>query len=144
MAFPLYQNYPGYNQMYYQPNVQQTNTIQNGGFVLVKNITEAMNYPVAPGHSVTFKNENQPYIYTKTLGFSQLDQPIFETFKLIKEDNSLNENFNGGIESANNQIEYLSLDEAEQIKQQLSDIRAEIDFLREYVETDAKEEKDEK
>ena len=88
MAYPYFQGYPSYNPMYYQqlqnmqqPQQQQNNQqapqIQNGGFIIVKDINEAMNYPVAPGNSVTFKNENQPYIYTKTLGFSQLDQPIF-------------------------------------------------------------------
>lgn len=70
-------NYP----YYYQP--QQ---IQNGGLVSVRGINEARNYPVAPGNSVTFKDENSPYIYTKTMGFSQLDRPIFEVFRLTKED----------------------------------------------------------
>lgn len=27
-----------------------------------------------------------PYVYTKTMGFSQLDRPIFEKYKLIKEE----------------------------------------------------------
>lgn len=35
---------------------------------------------------MTFKDENQPYIYTKTMGFSQLDRPVFEKYKLIKEE----------------------------------------------------------
>lgn len=70
-------------QYYYQQPQQQ---IQNGGLVSVRSINEARNYPVAPGNSVTFKDENSPYIYTKTMGFSQLDRPIFEAFRLIKED----------------------------------------------------------
>ena len=36
--------------------------------------------------SVTFKDETAPYIYTKTMGFSQLDRPIFDKYRLIKED----------------------------------------------------------
>lgn len=71
-------NYPFY--------YQQPQQIQNGGLVSVRNITEARNYPVAAGNSVTFKDENSPYIYTKTMGFSQLDRPIFEVFRLVKED----------------------------------------------------------
>lgn len=74
-------NYP----YYFAPN-QMQNQIQNGGLVSVRNITEARNYPVAAGNSVTFKDENSPYIYTKTMGFSQLDRPIFEVFRLVKED----------------------------------------------------------
>lgn len=60
--------------------------IQNGGLVLVRSEAEARNYPVAYGNSVTFKDETAPYVYSKTMGFSQLDRPIFEKFKLVKED----------------------------------------------------------
>lgn len=81
-------NYPYQN--YYQPQMyqqaQQTPQIQNGGFVSVRSEEEARNYPVAQGTSVTFKNETAPYIYTKTTGFSQLDRPMFEKFKLVKEE----------------------------------------------------------
>lgn len=59
--------------------------IQNGGFVSVRNETEARGYPVAPGNSVTFKDETAPYVYTKTMGFSQLDRPIFEKYRLVRE-----------------------------------------------------------
>lgn len=83
MNYP-YQNYYQPTQMYQQP--QQTPQIQNGGFVSVRSEEEARNYPVAQGTSVTFKNETAPYIYTKTTGFSQLDRPMFEKFKLVKED----------------------------------------------------------
>lgn len=66
-----------------QPQAQPQ--IQNGGFVSVRNETEARNYPVALGNSVTFKDETAPYIYTKTMGFSQLDIPKFDKYKLVKE-----------------------------------------------------------
>jgi hypothetical protein len=56
--------------------------------VSVRNIEEAFNWPVAPGNSITFKDENSPYIYTKTKGFSQLEAPIFERFRLVKEEDS--------------------------------------------------------
>lgn len=54
-------------------------------FIKVKNIEEAKNYPVAPGHCVSFQDENAPYIYTKTMGFSQFDRPRFEKIRLVKE-----------------------------------------------------------
>ena len=78
-----YQNMPQIpqQQMAQQPMQQ----IQNGGFVSVRNEIEAMNYPVAHGMSVTFKDETAPYIYTKTMGFSQMDRPTFEKYKLVKE-----------------------------------------------------------
>ena len=77
--------YPQMRQNQGMQGVQQMQ-IQNGGFVSVRNITEAQNYPVAPGNSVTFKDENAPYVYTKTMGFSQLDRPTFEIFRLVKEE----------------------------------------------------------
>lgn len=79
---------PYYQQNYAQQMAPQQNQlqIQNGGFVPVPSEDVARNYPVAPGNSVTFKNENAPYVYTKTMGFSQLDRPIFEKYKLVRED----------------------------------------------------------
>ena len=89
MAYPYYTaTYnPGFNpyiqQQMQQPQNQQ---IQNGGLISVRSEEEARNYPVAPGNSVTFKNESAPFVYTKTMGFSQLDRPVFERFRLVKED----------------------------------------------------------
>jgi hypothetical protein len=81
--------YPMQNNVYQPPQQQQMPLpqpqIQNGGFVNVRSEDEAKNYPVALGNSVTFKDETSPYIYTKTMGFSQLDRPIFEKYKLVKE-----------------------------------------------------------
>jgi len=131
MPYSFYQAYPGYNPMYYQQlqnmqqpqqNTQQTTQIQNGGFVMVKDISEALNYPVAPGNSVTFKNENQPYIYTKTLGFSQLDQPVFETFKLVKEERA------EAPTTASEDIvaQFLTLDEGNALRAELDALKAEL------------------
>lgn len=154
MAYPYYQGYPTYNPIYYQQlqnlqqpqqqqNSQQTPQIQNGGFIIVKDINEAMNYPVAPGNSVTFKNENQPYIYTKTLGFSQLDQPIFEVFKLIKEDKpQLKFDESDQENTVMPTVEYLSLEEAEIMRSEMAQIRSEIDFLREAIDLYTKGDKE--
>ena len=86
-----YQPYTGFNpyqqyQQNFQQPQQQSGQIQNSGFVSVRNVEEAYNYPVAPGNSITFKDENAPYVYTKTKGFSQLDQPVFEKYRLVKEE----------------------------------------------------------
>ena len=98
MAIPMYGNYYP-NQFQQQPMQQQvpqqqpqaSPQIQNGGFIPVSSEEVARNYPVAPGNSVTFKNENAPYVYTKTMGFSQLDRPIFERYKLIREEDEVQE-----------------------------------------------------
>ena len=66
-----------------QPVQQQ---IRSGGIVSVSSEDEARRYPVAPGYTVTMRDENSPYIYEKTMGFSQLEQPIFRKARIIFED----------------------------------------------------------
>lgn len=80
---------PAMMQQPQQQRVQQP-TIQQSGFVLVPSEQEARNYPVAPGNSITFKDENAPYCYVKTMGFNQLDRPTFEKYRLVKEEDSQN------------------------------------------------------
>ena len=146
MPYPFYQGYPNYNPMYYQQqlqnmqqmnnsqqNIQSSAQIQNGGFVMVKDINEAMNYPVAPGNSVTFKNENLPYIYTKTLGFSQLDNPIFEKFRLVKE---VDEQIEEVVDTTENNVtfvEYVTKEEADNLRTEIDNLRTEINVLKEEI-----------
>ena len=70
--------YP-YQMFYQQP--QNTNN-----FIAVRIEAEARNYPIAPGNSITFKDETAPFVYTKTMGVSALDQPRFDKYRLIKEE----------------------------------------------------------
>jgi hypothetical protein len=71
--------------MYYQnPYLMQQPQNSNNGFVAVSGEQEARNYPVAYGNSVTFKDENAPYLYTKT-AISQMEAPIFKKFKIVEE-----------------------------------------------------------
>ena len=92
MSYNPYLTNPYTGQQYYsvpqiqQPVPTQNQQIQNNGLISVRNIDEARNYPIAPGNSITFKDENSPYVYTKTMGFSQLDRPIFEKYRLVKEE----------------------------------------------------------
>lgn len=74
---------PYFQNQFVQPQVQQN---QNNGFVSVRSEMEARNFPVGYGNSVTFKDETAPYVYTKTMGFSQLEPPVFEKYKLVKEE----------------------------------------------------------
>ena len=74
-----------------QAQQMQQPAIQQSGFVLVPSEQEARNYPVAPGNSVTFKDENAPYCYVKTMGFNQLDRPTFERYRLVKEDSPVSD-----------------------------------------------------
>ena len=90
MALNQYYPYQYPYQQAYQPNYQQSNQIQNTGLVSVRSMEEAYNYPVAPGNSITFKDETQPFVYTKTKGFSPLEQPVFEKYRLVKVEETQN------------------------------------------------------
>lgn len=87
MAYNYYQHFQQ-QQMQSPSQMQIQQSVSNGGFVTVRSEMEARNYPVAFGNSVTFKDETAPYIYTKTMGFSQLDRPIFDKYRLVKEEPS--------------------------------------------------------
>lgn len=90
MALNQFYPYQYPYQQAYQPNYQQSNQIQNTGLVSVRSVEEAYNYPVAPGNSITFKDETQPFVYTKTKGFSPLEQPVFEKYRLVKVEETQN------------------------------------------------------
>lgn len=104
-----------------QPQQQQPQQIQNGGFISVRNIDVAKNYPVAPGNSVTFKDETAPYVYTKTMGFSQLESPIFEKYRLVKEDDAPLAEPNQGTN-----VEYVSKQDLDTVISSLSDVKKEV------------------
>lgn len=80
---PIQQNYGQQPQI--QPQMQQT-PIQNGGFMLVPSEDIVNSYPVAPGNCVTFKIEGKPIVMEKSMGFSQLEAPKIEKYRLVKEE----------------------------------------------------------
>ena len=75
-------------QQFQQQFQQQPQQQYPSGFVRVANENEARMYPVAPGNSVTFIDENAPYCYTKTVDRSQLDRPKFDKYRLVKEEDA--------------------------------------------------------
>lgn len=87
--YQMYSYYPQVQQqpqMQPQPQVQPVPQIQNGGFVSVRSENEVFNYPVEPGRCVTFKIEGQPIVMEKSMGFSQLEAPHVERYRLVKEE----------------------------------------------------------
>lgn len=71
-------------QMMSQP--QQAPQIQNGGFMVVPSEDIARTYPVAPGNCVTFKIEGKPIVMEKSMGFSQLEAPRINRYRLVREE----------------------------------------------------------
>lgn len=106
---------PNYIQPYQQQMFNQPIIQQNNGFINVRNEMEARNYPVAPGNSIVFKDENTPNrVYVKTMGFSQLDRPTFERYKLIKDE-----------------VEDVQLpQQAEPVNKEFEDLKMRVDELR--------------
>lgn len=142
MAFNYYPtNYAPYINAYqpYQQNVQQMQPqaqavqqpqIQNGGFISVRSAQEAFNYPVALGNSVTFKDETAPYIYVKTRGFSQLEEPVFEQFQLVKVENQQK---SAEVVSTPNEAEQRFDINNYALKSDLEALQSEINFLKKKV-----------
>ena len=130
-GYPI--NYPQYYGQYQQPQMQaytqpqpqpQTPQIQNGGFVSVRNEEEARNYPVGLGTSVTFITENRQHVYSKTMGFSQLDRPIFDKYRLVKEETEPENTPDDNV------ITYAEKSQIEALQAQINDITAELEELR--------------
>ena len=125
-AAMMQQNQQMQNAQQQGQQIQQP-AIQQSGFVLVPSEQEARNYPVAPGNSVTFKDENAPYCYVKTMGFNQLDRPTFERYRLVKEDSVVTaQSAPASADSAEG-----SKDTAYALKSDLGAIWSEIDAIKE-------------
>jgi hypothetical protein len=129
------QFYPQYNPMmtYYQQQLQnmqaqqQTQpTIQDGGIVQVKDETAARNYPTAPGVSITLIDETRQHLFVKTMGFNQLEKPVFKKFQLIPE----NEN-NGDLSGVSPET---VKDTSEDLKPQIEGLQREIEGIKAEIE----------
>lgn len=118
-----------YQQQQSAQQMQQP-TIQQSGFVLVQSEQEARAYPVAPGNSITFKDESKPYCYVKTMGFNQLDRPTFERYRLVKEDSHVTAS---NAPTSADGAEGSNKDTAYALKSDLTAIWSEIDALKEKV-----------
>ena len=116
---PQQQQAQGQAQM---PNVQQT---INSGFVRVQSEEEARRYPVAPGGSVTFIDENAPYCYTKSVDFSQLDRPTFKKFRLVEETGEPQKQ----EEPPKEQVNFATVADFETLQKNYSDLKSEIEEL---------------
>lgn len=104
---------------------QQPQQIQNNGFISVPNEDMALNYPVAPGNCVTFKIEGKPIVMEKSMGFSQLEAPRVERYRLVKEEVKTPQ-----IEPEQPKVNYLP---SEEFKSEIERIWSEINGLKKRV-----------
>ncbi len=139
-GYPM--NYP----QYYQPNFQQNQAfqqqpqnyqqqnqqqIQNGGFMVVPSEDMARTYPVAPGNCVTFKIEGKPIVMEKSMGFSQLEAPRIDKYRLVREEDAQKEQNLPQNEPKPSGIENESI---EKLKEQIKALNEEIDDIKKRLE----------
>lgn len=137
MAYPNY-NYQQYQQSYPQQQYQQIMQAQQqpqfGGFVSVRNEMEARNYPVAPGNSVMFRDETAPYIYSKSMGYSQLDTPRFDKYRLVKEEDVSVSASEAYTDTENNKMDnlptYALKSEFDVLQELVSTLAEDVDILK--------------
>lgn len=156
MNFPQYQQMPQMNgyqngngsQIPQMQQMQQPAPMQTG-FVRVQSEEEARRYPVAPGGSVTFIDDNSPHCYVKSAGLSQLDAPIFKRFRLVEEAEqpAPSQNAQSGNLSAPQKTDidlsiYAKTADVDALRHEISDITAMVERLR--LDIDAVQEKSSK
>lgn len=135
------QNQQNTMQNQVQPqNIQNTPPVQNSGFIRVQSEEEARRYPVAPGGSVTFIDENAPYCYTKSVDFSQLDRPTFKRFRLVEESADSNSNANAKENITNHQVdvnfeEFAKITDLEQIEDNYKALKTDFEKLKANVDS---------
>ena len=144
---PIYQQpqYQPYQQQVMQQQTQPVQQVQQvqqqqqaqypmtqqSGFVRVRNENEARMYPVAPGNSVTFIDETGPYCYSKTVNMGQLDRPIFEKYRLVKEDDE-----SAPVEAPQRPVDAPVMDLSKYAtKADIEAFRAELDAAKSDIET---------
>lgn len=94
------------------------------GLIPVRGAEEAKSYPIAPNNCLTFRDETAPYIYSKSMGASQLDIPVFEKYRLVREDDTPRE------ARQEQRTEYALRQDCEALRAELDALRAEIDALK--------------
>lgn len=97
--------------------------MQSGGFISAPNEAFARNYPVAPGNVMTFKIENQPIVCEKAQGFSQLEGPVFNKYRLVKEEELVEEK--EAVEAPVNNNDDLR-EEIEYLKKELKELKEKV------------------
>lgn len=134
-SFQVNQQNQAFQQpQFYQPQPMQNQQmqIQNGGFMVVPSEDMARTYPVAPGNCVTFKIEGKPIVMEKSMGFSQLEAPRIDRYRLVREEDMPKE-----ATAPQDAPKDISMDNKtiEELKGQIGKIRADIDDLKKRLES---------
>lgn len=99
------------------------NYYQQNALIPVRSEAEARNFPVALGNSITFKNESAPYVYTKTMGTSPFEQPVFVKYRLEREEEA-------HMDDLRPQTENVSLEQFNALTEAVNGLRMDVDALK--------------
>lgn len=107
--------------------------IRQNGFIRVKDESEVDAYPIAPGNSVTFIHESEPFVFVKTLGFSQFDRPVKEKYRLVKEAPESVKSAGSAPEGVNarEQVEYAKAGDVAKLARDVEALRVSVRTLNE-------------
>ncbi len=114
-----------------QTQPPQQMQIQNGGFMLVPSEDIVKTYPVAPGNCVTFKIEGKPIVMEKSMGFSQLEAPRVDRYRLVREEDVPND-----TEKPQNEPKLSTPDDKhiDVIRDEIKNIWSEINKLKDQID----------
>jgi hypothetical protein len=119
-------------QNYQQQNMPQNQLqIQNGGFMQIPTEEMARSYPVAPGNCVTFKIEGKPIVMEKSMGFSQLEAPRIDRYRLVREEDTPN---TSNLPQEPSETSGKDINMFNDIKGQVEEIRADLDDIKKRLE----------
>lgn len=126
--------YNQYQQGYMQyPQYQMPQQPQQTSFIRVQNEMQAREWSVAPNCSATFIDDNAPYCYTKSMGVSQFDTPVFKKFRLVEEVEASQTSKNEPVTASETQSidlsNYATKSEIERIQAIIDDIQTKIKEL---------------
>ena len=124
--FPTnYNPYPvQYPQVMGQNMQMQQTQPQSSSFIHVQSETQAREWAVDPNTSIKFIDDTKPYCYTKSMGASLLETPVFKRFKLAEED--ISDNTTNQSTTTTQQIdlsEYLTKAEFEEYRSVIEDMQ---------------------
>ena len=127
-------NFNGYGNQVYNPympqspttqntqsmmNNQQNQQIQNSGYVEVNGYQEVVNYPVACATSVNLIDLQAMKFYVKKRGFSSFDQPVIESYTLVKDENK------------ETTVSYATPEDIKSLRAEIASVKTDIDKMKE-------------
>lgn len=119
---PLYNPlYPQNNNPFQQALMQQyqqnmMNQTATTVFINVPSEDVARRWDIAPNTTGKFIDENKGYIYTKSVGASILEPPVFEKYRVVKETEESNESEPQNSQPEPDLSEYMTKSEFETYK----------------------------